>query len=785
MKNNLLKNIFFLSSFTLLSSYSFSQAGGELTGTTVTGIHGITKTAGDVMKEVGLSRVPDHVIIPVRPEPKAPEPTMQNPEAKPVSRYGTLVGSTTSTGPTTSTSTTQATTSNFLAIWGSYATVAGRESPYTPPDNNGDVGATQLIVTANCRMKIFTKPSVNGPAAATPTGSSTQTSDAVINLDLNAFFANASLGISGISDPHVRYDRLSGRWFIVAIDINHNTNNYCCVAVSPTGTLDANSKFDIFYFNISQTGGSSQDFYDYPTLGVDKNYLYIGGNMFKSGRTFSGCNIWVVNKASLISGSLTVTSFPHAKTNTNMYTPQGVQNDDPAANSGYFIGASQTVYSKLVLKRVNYVTSGAPTLSADISITTPTTYTPKTVPTLGGTAIDGGDRRLFAAMIKKNKISGSANLWVAQGTLLNSSGIGGSTGDRDGALWMEIGNLSSTTPAIVQSATMYDGVNAASSAVNYTYPTIALSGQGHNIMGFTSAGAAKYAQAGVAGRYRSDAVATLQSPVDLTNTTSTYNPGANRWGDYTQTVVDPTDDMTMWTFTEYVATKDAWGVRAAQLKAPAPATPSIDANTPVGCGTTHVIINGTSTNNSEFFDPGADDPASVIKYNHLNVTVNDPTVTVANIKFVNPTQITADFTIANASSGQTYTVTVTNPDGQTASTTFKLATGCINSAPATSITSTTSAVAPESFTTQNTAIANLYPNPTSSMVMVNVTSKEQQKATLEVFDFTGRKVKAEPMILVPGINQKQLSFADFVSGIYIVQIKDSHNVIQKVKVIKN
>ncbi|HEY8658159.1 MAG TPA: fibronectin type III domain-containing protein [Hanamia sp.] len=653
--------------------YAQNQIG--IKGITISGIKGVKKSLPNIIAYGKAHPIPLNYKVPLRPELEGPEPKGQNPDAKGVSKFGTLVEANNLNRPTILTSSlTQTVYSNFLTIWGSYANVSGRESPYTPPDNCGDVGTTQIIATANCRMKVFTKPSVTGSASATPTGTSTYTLPEVVNIDLNAFFSNSSLGISGISDPHVRFDRLRGRWFIVAIDINHTTNNYCCVAVSDGPTISSSSSFTIFYFNVSGTGGASNDFFDYPTLGVDKNSLYIGGNMFANQRRFSGSNMWVLNKASLIAGSLTITSFPHGITGTDMYTPQGVHNDDLGAAYGYFIGASQTQYSKLVIKRVAY-SGSTPTLSGDLNLTTSTTYTPKSVPTLGGTSIDGDDRRLCAAMIKKNKITGSANLWVAQGTLLNSSGIGGSGGDRDGALWLEIGTLEST-PTILQAATLYDGVNPTSSAENYTYPTIALSGQGHNVMGFTSAGAAKYAQAAAAGRYRTDAAGTFQAPADFTTTTSTYNPGASRWGDFTQTVVDPTDDMTMWTFSEYVPTTDAWGVRAAQFKAPPPATPVL-ATVPVCGTTTTVTINGTSTNNSEFFDPGADTGGP--GFNRLNVSISEPTgIGVSNIVFVNPTQIKADFNVpSNATSG-TYTITVTNPDGQTSSTTFNLSCGTVS-----------------------------------------------------------------------------------------------------------
>src|SRR2546423_14452393 len=105
-------------------------------------------------------------------------------------------------------------------------------------------------------------------------------------------------------------------------------------------------------------------------------------------------------------------------------------------------------------------------------------------------------------MIKKNKITNTSSLWVAQGSLMNSAGVGGSGGDRDGAVWFEIGNLS-TTPSVLQSASLYD-TSGGSSIVHYIYPSIALSGQGHNFMGFTAVGASKYAQASAAGRFLTD-----------------------------------------------------------------------------------------------------------------------------------------------------------------------------------------------------------------------------------------------------------------------------------------
>jgi len=666
---NPLKKVKFLFLFSLFANVLLAQ-NKEIHGVTVTGKKGIKKSLAKILAYDATHPLPSNFKAFLRPELHGPKPHGQDLETKAVSKSGTLVNAPVLNTVNSITSATPIIHSNFLSIWGSYSIIAGRESPYTPPDSMGDVGATQIVATANTLMKVFNKAPVTAAALTTPVGSSTTTLSDVLTANLNTFFTDSTLGIADISDPHVRFDRLTQRWFIVAIDVTHSKNNYCCIGVSDGPTISSSSNFSLYYFNLSGTGGSSLEFFDFPTLGIDKNSLYIGGNIFKGNR-FTGCTMWIVNKSDLLSGTLTVTSFNQTTTATDIYTPQGVHNDDPSAANGYFMGASQTVFSRLILKRVTY--SGAiPTLSPDINLSTQTTYTPINPPSQGGIAVDGNDRRLIAAMIKENKITNTSSLWVAQGSLMNSTGIGGSGGDRDGAVWFEIGNLSNN-PTVLQSASLYDTSGTGTSIVHYIYPSIALSGQGHNFMGFTSVGATKFAQAGVAGRYRTNAPGTFNAPIDITNTISAYNPSSNRWGDYTQTVVDPSDDMTMWTFTEYAPATDSWGVRAAQLKAPQPPTPILT-STP-SCGTATITISGISTNNSEFFDPGND--AGGPGFNRLQVFISGPgLMPITNVTFINPTQITASVTVSSTANAGTYTLTVTNPDGQSSSTAFVYAGGC-------------------------------------------------------------------------------------------------------------
>src|SRR5262249_29213763 len=141
----------------------------------------------------------------------------------------------------------------------------------------------------------------------------------------------------------------------------------------------------------------------------------------------------------------------------------------------------------------------------------------------------------------------------------------------------------------------------------YWVGSIAASGQGHAIVGASSAGSAANAGAVFAGRLSSETLGTISSPTVIAAGGGANNPGDTsnpyRWGDLSNSVVDPTDNMTMWTFQEYTNAANSWGVRVTQLKAPPPATPSaaLPAAAPAGA-TTSVTITGLAPTGQGFYD---------------------------------------------------------------------------------------------------------------------------------------------------------------------------------------
>ena len=548
---------------------------------------------------------------------------------------------------------------------------------------------------------------------------------------------------------------MTGRWFIIMVDVpagTGSTANRVMIAMSSTSTITPSTVWTFFYFkqDIVSPAGDTGDLADYPTLGIDVNALYIGTNLFNSSGYFQGTTAFVVWKSSLINGnSLIVSAFRDLVTFSDPpvdtiltegpYTPQGVDNFDTTATVGYFIGVSAIYYGQLDLRRVTNP-GGTPSMSGNILINVANTLVPAPVNHLGNTGrtngdLDAIDDRLMGAVIR------NGNLWTSHSIEVTSSGTVDynnlNNDTRDAACWYEINNLNGT-PAIVQFGTVYDPTSPNDvNERNYWIPSIMVSGQGHAAMGFAVAGTNAYVNGATLGRLVSDPLGTMEgSPVFVTNSSSSYNPpgdpgtsGVRRWGDYSYTSVDPNDDMTMWTIQQFCNTTNSYGVQATKLLAPLPATPSSASPPSVNTGVTNtnVIITGTSSGGSGFFDPGKSFP------NHISASVNGGGVTVDTITYTDPTHITLNLSVANSAAGGARTITVTNPDGQSSTSSSGIFT--INASP-TNPTALGNALPDTVFSGDSLLFSvTVRPglNPTSSGITVNGNLSSIGGASTQVF----------------------------------------------------
>ncbi|HWH72492.1 MAG TPA: hypothetical protein VNT26_24230, partial [Candidatus Sulfotelmatobacter sp.] len=505
---------------------------GPITGTPWEGPPGISEQTSDIMARENQAAQQPQRQHPPKIHPRL-RPDFQNlansPDAPNVTSWPPGASSTNLT-------VSQSSVVNFTG-----ATLA--DTGAFPPDSMGVVGPAQFIVAVNGRIRSFDK--------------ATGLADGVLNADTDVFFNSVMTPPAAnnfTSDPRIRYDRLSGRWFIIMIDVPGQLGtlpNRVMLAMSDGPVISSSTRWTFFYFQQDQVApaGDTGRFADYPTLGIDANALYIGVNIFTAQGAFSNTTGFVVRKSSLLSGGpIVVTAFRGLinRQAVGMYTPQGVDNFDPAATEGYFIGVDAGFYGKLDLRRISNP-GGTPTLSANISLTIPLNGSAISVPHLGNTGgsngyLDGLDYRLLAAHLR-----GGA-LWTTANIAVDNTGSPTGTDTRMGVRWLQLGGIASgQTPTVLQAGTLFQAsASNTTDQRSYWMGTAMVSGQGHVALGFSVAGATEYINAGTSGRLASDPPGTLRAPALYTASSTAYNPSGDpggshgrRWGDYSFTSLDP------------------------------------------------------------------------------------------------------------------------------------------------------------------------------------------------------------------------------------------------------
>src|SRR5262245_58043294 len=284
--------------------------GSEVRGTPWRGKPGISESVAQIMERQSR-RLASEGIPEEESERRIPKRLRQpNPDSPAVSRWpSSLIDSASAPGLL-----------SFHSIGTDFKAVTYDEAPhYLPPDTIGAIGPTQILVVVNARVRVFSRDGRIGP----------------LDVSLNSFFASVIGGVTAW-DPQVRYDRLSGRWFLTAL--NDGLPNYILIAVSSGPVITGSTSFTFFRFRQDEVSppGHADGWADYDGLGVDRLSLYIGVDIGHD-NVFQGTDGFVVNKTDLLNGVLTVTAFRGMYPGGNKAgpdDPRGVSNDDPSATEG-------------------------------------------------------------------------------------------------------------------------------------------------------------------------------------------------------------------------------------------------------------------------------------------------------------------------------------------------------------------------------------------------------------------------------------------------------------------
>jgi hypothetical protein len=399
----------------------------------------------------------------------------------------------------------------------------------TPPDTQGAVGPKHLMVTLNNNVTIQSR-----------TG-------ATINVISIAGFWSSLGGIDEAFDTRVLYDPYANRWIVSSGANPVGTSSAILLGVSETS--DPTGGW--FLYKI-KTDPSSLGWADYPTLGFNGDWIVVQANIFSVGTNgYSGSNIYAFNKADLYGGGAGDFTRFHDPTG---YTDYPAVTYDNSLPTEYLLrdwngGAGMLRVSAITGPVGSEVLTTGLAYPKTASVWQDWATTTNSAPQLGTSEkIDADDARI------ENCIYRNGSLWAAQTVFLPASAP-----TRSSVQWWQINTVGGSLGVVQQLGRRDDPLGR----YHFAYPTVAVNANSDMMIGYSRFGASQYASANFSYRRRADAPNSLRPDTVIKMGEAPYfkdfGTGDNRWGDYSNTSVDPLNDLDMWTIQEYAGTASMWG----------------------------------------------------------------------------------------------------------------------------------------------------------------------------------------------------------------------------------
>ncbi len=417
-----------------------------------------------------------------------------------------------------------------------------------PPDTYGAVGPNHVMTMLNSQVRIQSKAD-----------------DTLSTVSFTTFWSSLPSS-SGVFDPRVQYDALHGRWIACCAVNPEASSTKLNFAISTTS--DPTGVWTFYQLPADTLEKGSANWADYPCLGFNRKWFVITANMFSvSQNKFQGVRMWAIDTASVLSGGAMV------------YTLFGTQFDLVGTVYGFTLqpcvtyGSGDTLY---LVDNTGFFASDT-TFLLRLSRITGTSTSPawSVVPgsSFGANGLFRVANNFNATQIGAAQSGTSTLIETNDFRLLSAAYRSGwvwcthsgglppkitPTPNRTAVFWYQL-NPSAMPNPIVQSGVLDGGVGE-----HYYFPSIAANANGDACVGFTRSDASRFAEGVFTGRLAADPVGTMQAIQQLKAGESSYSKffggTQNRWGDYSNTWVDPTDDLTFWTIQEYGAQNVGSGV---------------------------------------------------------------------------------------------------------------------------------------------------------------------------------------------------------------------------------
>jgi hypothetical protein len=413
-----------------------------------------------------------------------------------------------------------------------------------PPDTDGEIGLTQYVQMVNNGFQVFDK--TTSASTFGPAGIST----------LWSGFGGVCQN-NGRGDPVVMYDQLADRWIITQFAGTAFATDEC-IAVSKTG--DATGAYYRYDFNLGT------NFFDYPHLGVWPDGYYMAMNVFNpAGTAFQGPQAFVFDRSRMLAGL-----------SASFQTPgiTGGPNEDtflPADLDGYSLPPAGAPNSFVEMPFTNTYR----TWHFHVDFVTPalSTFTLFGSPAAAGfTALCPGTRNCVPQLGSPDGLDDIGDRLMYRLAYRNIGGVESLVGNHSvsasavaGIRWFELRGVTAGPVTVFQESTYQPDTTW-----RWTGST-AMDNQGNLALGFSASSGTINPQIRYAGRLATDAVNSLaQGEATLFAGTGSQTGSGNRWGDYSDMTVDPSDDCTFWYTQEYYSTTTsfAWRTRIGNFKYP-------------------------------------------------------------------------------------------------------------------------------------------------------------------------------------------------------------------------
>jgi len=403
-----------------------------------------------------------------------------------------------------------------------------------PPDVGGAVGQTRVMDGHNNNYRILDK----------------STGSVVSTVGTATFWApSGETALNGLTDPREMYDPYNNRWIAVMQTVTTGAGD---ILVGVSQTSDPAGNWNLYRFAMGAT-------IDFPTVGFNKNWIVIGINAYGHGPnpTFAHGLTLVVNYPQARAGTGSGTLFTQAS-GTHFCSAPCVTYSS-TTDTMYVVTHLASTGATYEFDRITG-TAAAPVYTVlQASLTRPGggwaqpggNSLPQSPPNAGTSAcgssecpIESQDSQIRSAPTWRNGF-----IYYTQ-----TIGLPASSWTHTAVQWTKLASDGS----FLDGGRLDDPTATSTNAGKwYAYPHIAVNAAGDFLVGYSQFSSAQHPSAGYSMHLAGDAAGTLRDPLiyktgdDYYHKTFTTTTGRNRWGDFSQAQVDPSDDQTIWTLQEY------------------------------------------------------------------------------------------------------------------------------------------------------------------------------------------------------------------------------------------